>query len=63
MSKTNMDWEIKNCGGVHFKFFIDEENRPCFSVVFEDEILANLIMSKKEFESLVDRLTEMMNKH
>ena len=54
------EWEIKNNAGEQFKFFIDEENRACFNVKFEKELLAGLIMSKKEFEELINSLTEMM---
>ena len=53
------EWEIKNNAGEQFKFFIDEENRACFNVKFEKELLAGLIMSKKEFEGLINSLTEM----
>jgi hypothetical protein len=54
------EWEIKNNAGEIFKFFIDEENRACLNIKFEKELLAGLIMSKKEFEDLINSLTEMM---
>lgn len=54
------DWEIKNNAGESFKFFIDEENRACFNVKFENQLLAGLIMSKKEFEVLINSLSKMM---
>lgn len=53
------DWQIKNNGGEEFKFFIDEENRACLNIKFEGELMAGLIMSKKEFEELIATLTAM----
>jgi len=55
------EWEIKNNAGERFKFFIDEENRACFNVKFERKLLAGLIMSKKEFEGLINSLSKMIN--
>ena len=54
------EWEIKNKAGEIFKFFIDKENRACLNIKFENELLAGLIMSKKEFQDLINSLTEMM---
>lgn len=55
-----VEWEIQNNGGEQFKFFIDEDNRACFNVRHKKVLLAGLIMTKKEFEELVNSLNEMM---
>lgn len=53
------EWEIRNNAGEEFKFFVDEESRACLNIKFQGELQAALIMSKKEFEGLINSLTEM----
>ena len=57
--KEVFEWEIRNNAGEEFKFFLDEENRPCLNVKFKGNIQASLIMCKTEFEGLIHSLTEM----
>lgn len=56
----NKYWEIKNNAGEQFKFFINEKNMACLNVYLEKDLIASLIMSKKEFENLIYGLTEMI---
>lgn len=53
------EWGIKNNAGEVFKFFIDEERRACLNIRIDRELVAGLIMSKKEFEGLIHAVSEM----
>ena len=51
------EFKITNNAGEEFKFFLNEESKPCLNVSFEGELRAALIMSKEEFKSLIYNLT------
>lgn len=52
-------WQIQNNAGELFKISMDENKNPGITVYFNDGILARIIMSKKEFDEMVDSLEYM----